>query len=35
LVFGRNMWQRSYEDALALTRRVHQMLAQYPREPRG
>jgi class I fructose-bisphosphate aldolase len=35
LVFGRNMWQRPYEEALALTRKVHEILAQYPREPRG
>jgi class I fructose-bisphosphate aldolase len=33
LVFGRNMWQRSFEEALALTQRVHEILAEFPREP--
>jgi class I fructose-bisphosphate aldolase len=32
LVFGRNMWQRPYEDALALTRKVHALMAQFPRQ---
>jgi class I fructose-bisphosphate aldolase len=31
LVFGRNMWQRPYADALALTERVQRVLARFPR----
>jgi class I fructose-bisphosphate aldolase len=31
LVFGRNMWQRSYRDALALTGRVHRLLTDFGR----
>jgi class I fructose-bisphosphate aldolase len=31
LVFGRNMWQRPYPEALALTERVHRVLARFPR----
>ena len=31
LVFGRNMWQRPYPEALALTRKVHRILAAQPR----
>lgn len=30
LIFGRNMWQRPFEDALALTRRIQDILRQYP-----
>jgi class I fructose-bisphosphate aldolase len=30
IIFGRNLWQRPYDDALALTRRVHDVLARYP-----
>jgi class I fructose-bisphosphate aldolase len=30
-MFGRNMWLRSFENALALTRKVHRILARYPR----
>lgn len=26
IIFGRNIWQRSYEDALALTRRIHEVV---------
>jgi class I fructose-bisphosphate aldolase len=35
LVFGRNIWQRPYAEALALSEEVHQTLLRYPREPRG
>lgn len=31
LIFGRNMWQRQWEDALGITGRVKQMLAGYGR----
>jgi class I fructose-bisphosphate aldolase len=31
VMFGRNMWLRSLEDALALTRKVHRVLARHPR----
>jgi class I fructose-bisphosphate aldolase len=31
LVFGRNMWQRPYAEALALTGKVHSILAGHPR----
>ena len=31
LVFGRNMWQRPYPDALALTKRVHRVLSRFER----
>lgn len=31
LVFGRNMWQRPYAEALSLTRKVHDVMARYPR----
>jgi class I fructose-bisphosphate aldolase len=30
LIFGRNMWQRPMEDALALTERIKDLLRQYP-----
>ena len=31
LIFGRNMWQRPFEEALAATRRVQQeVLAHFP-----
>jgi len=30
IIFGRNLWQRSYAEALALTARVHDVLANYP-----
>jgi len=29
LIFGRNMWQRKWEDALAATQRIHELLARY------
>ena len=29
LIFGRNMWQRRKEDALAITKRVKEVLARY------
>jgi class I fructose-bisphosphate aldolase len=31
VMFGRNMWLRDFDAALALTRRVHRVLAQWPR----
>jgi len=31
VMFGRNMWLRRFDDALALTRRVHRILARPPR----
>jgi class I fructose-bisphosphate aldolase len=31
VMFGRNMWLRPMDEALALTRRVHAALARYPR----
>lgn len=30
LIFGRNMWQRPMEEALAITRRVKEILATFP-----
>ncbi len=30
IIFGRNLWQRPYDDALALSRRVHEVIARYP-----
>jgi class I fructose-bisphosphate aldolase len=33
VMFGRNMWLRRFDDALALTRRVHRILARHPRTP--
>ena len=29
IIFGRNLWQRPYAEALALTARVHDVLAKY------
>ncbi len=29
LIFGRNMWQQSYHDAMTLAEEVHQLLANY------
>ncbi len=29
IIFGRNLWQRPREDALALTRRLHEIFRQY------
>jgi class I fructose-bisphosphate aldolase len=29
VIFGRNLWQRPYDEALALSRRVHEVLARY------
>ena len=29
LIFGRNMWQRPWDDGMEMTRRIHEMLAQY------
>jgi class I fructose-bisphosphate aldolase len=30
IIFGRNLWQRPFEEALALSRRVHEILSRYP-----
>jgi fructose-bisphosphate aldolase, class I len=36
LIFGRNMWQRPMDEALAMTERIKtEVMAQYPRELRG
>lgn len=29
LIFGRNLWQRKHDDALAITGRIHEMLKKY------
>jgi hypothetical protein len=29
IIFGRNMWQRSWDDALASCRRMHDLFARY------
>jgi class I fructose-bisphosphate aldolase len=31
VMFGRNMWLRSFDEALTLTRQVHRILGRYPR----
>lgn len=31
LIFGRNIWQRPYEEATALSRQIHDMLLRHPR----
>jgi class I fructose-bisphosphate aldolase len=31
VMFGRNMWLRPFEQAVALTRQVHDIMAKYPR----
>jgi fructose-bisphosphate aldolase, class I len=31
LIFGRNMWQRQWDDALAMSQRIHTMMARYGR----
>jgi len=31
VMFGRNMWLRPFEQAVALTRAVHEIMAKYPR----
>ena len=31
VMFGRNMWLRSFDEALALTRQVHRILGRHPR----
>lgn len=31
LIFGRNMWQRPFDEALAMTKRIHQLMAEYGR----
>jgi fructose-bisphosphate aldolase, class I len=30
VMFGRNMWLRRFDDAVALTRKVHAIVARYP-----
>ncbi|MCL4494702.1 MAG: fructose-bisphosphate aldolase [Firmicutes bacterium] len=30
LIFGRNVWQQSYHDAMILSEKIHQLLANYP-----
>ncbi|OLZ10605.1 class I fructose-bisphosphate aldolase [Sulfobacillus thermosulfidooxidans] len=30
LIFGRNVWQQSYHDAMTLSEQIHQLLANYP-----
>ncbi len=30
LIFGRNMWQRPYDEALAMTAKIQEMLREYP-----
>jgi len=30
-MFGRNMWLRPFDQAVALTRQVHRILARHPR----
>ncbi len=30
LIFGRNVWQQSYRDAMELTQEIHQLVAKYP-----
>jgi class I fructose-bisphosphate aldolase len=31
VMFGRNMWLRDFDGALALTRRVHAIMSRFPR----
>jgi len=31
VMFGRNMWLRDFDGALALTRRVHAIMRRFPR----
>lgn len=33
IIFGRNLWQRPFDEALALTRQVHDVLAGFGQEP--
>ncbi len=30
LIFGRNMWQRPMDEALAMTEKIKDLLAKYP-----
>ena len=32
LIFGRNMWQRDWDDALKITQRMHDLLNNYGQE---
>jgi class I fructose-bisphosphate aldolase len=29
LIFGRNMWQRKFEDALKLTEKIKRIMSEY------
>ena len=29
LIFGRNMWQRPFDEALAISERVHDMMKEF------
>jgi class I fructose-bisphosphate aldolase len=29
IIFGRNIWQRSYDDALALSRQIHEVIREH------
>jgi class I fructose-bisphosphate aldolase len=31
VMFGRNMWLRPFDQAVALTRQAHEIMARYPR----
>jgi len=31
LIFGRNMWQRPFDEAMAMTKRIHELIAKYGR----
>ncbi|MCY0897775.1 MAG: fructose-bisphosphate aldolase [Firmicutes bacterium] len=31
LIFGRNVWQRPYDEALAISRQIHELLGRYAR----
>ena len=33
IIFGRNLWQRPFDQALALTRQVHGVLSGFGQEP--
>jgi DhnA family fructose-bisphosphate aldolase class Ia len=33
IIFGRNLWQRSKPDALAITRELHEIFRAYAQPP--
>ncbi len=33
IIFGRNLWQRKHEDALAITRKIHELFRQHAGPP--